>query len=189
MLPEVLKALRPRAGSRILDGTLGGGGHAAAILQASAPDGRLFGMDRDEVALTAARSRLAEFGDRFELKWGNYSEMAEWVARGSCDGVLLDLGVSSPQLDWPERGFSFQNEGPLDMRMDQRQPLTAADLVNRSDERELAEIFWKLGEERQSRRFAKEIVMQRAAKPFSTTKELADLIEKLAPRHGKRTHP
>jgi 16S rRNA (cytosine1402-N4)-methyltransferase len=189
MLSEVLEALRPQAGGRILDGTLGGGGHAAAILRASAPDGRLLGMDRDEAAIEAARNKLVEFGDRLELKRGNYSEMAEWVEPGSCDGVLLDLGVSSPQLDWPERGFSFQNDGPLDMRMDQRQSLTAADLVNEAEERELARIFWKFGEERQSRRFAKEILAQRAARPFSTTKELADLIEKLAPRHGKRTHP
>ena len=189
MLAGVLEALQPQSGGKILDGTLGGAGHAAAILQASAPDGRLFGMDRDEAAIDAARSRLAEFGNRFELKRGNYSEMAEWLGPGSCDGVLLDLGVSSPQLDWPERGFSFQADGPLDMRMDQRQPLTAAKLVNEGDERELAEVFWKLGEERQSRRFAREIVAQRAARPFQTTKELADLIERLAPRHGKRTHP
>ena len=189
MVSEVLDALQPRAGGKVLDGTLGGAGHAAAILRASAPDGRLFGMDRDEVAIEAARSRLAEFGERFELKRGNYSEMAEWLGPGSCDGVLLDLGVSSPQLDWAERGFSFQNDGPLDMRMDQRQPLTAADLVNQTDEQELAAVFWKLGEERQSRRFAREIVAQRAARPFRTTKELADLIERLAPRHGKRTHP
>ncbi len=189
MLSEVLEALQPRSGGKFLDGTLGGGGHSAAILRASAPEGRLFGMDRDEAAIEAARSRLAEFRDRVELKRGNYSEMAEWRGPGSCDGVLLDLGVSSPQLDWAERGFSFQNDGPLDMRMDQRQPVTAADLVNGSDERELADVFWKLGEERLSRRFAREIAAQRAARPFTTTKELADLIERLAPRHGKRTHP
>jgi 16S rRNA (cytosine1402-N4)-methyltransferase len=179
MLSEVLEAIQPRSGGTVLDGTLGGAGHAAAILGASAPDGRLFGMDRDEMAIEAARSRLAEFGERVELKRGNYAKMAEWLGPGSCDGVLLDLGVSSPQLDWAERGFSFQADGPLDMRMDQRQPLTAAELVNGSDERELAEIFWKLGEERQSRRFAREIVAQRAARPFRTTKELADLIERV----------
>lgn len=189
LLAEVLEALQPKSGGTVLDGTLGGAGHSAAILKASAPDGRLFGMDRDEVAIEAARIRLAEFEGRFELKHGNYSGMAEWLKPGSCNSVLLDLGVSSPQLDRAERGFSFQNEGPLDMRMDQRQPTTAADLVNEAEEQELAEIFWKLGEERQSRRFAREIVTQRAAKPFRTTKELADLIERLAPRHGKRTHP
>lgn len=189
MLGEVLEALRPHAGGCYVDGTLGGAGHAAAILRASAPDGRLLGMDRDEAAIQTARERLGEFGERVELKRGNYSEMSAWVAPLSCDGVLLDLGVSSPQLDWPERGFSFQAEGPLDMRMDQRQSLTAARLLNEADEQELARIFWELGEERQARRFAREIVTQRAAQPFQTTKELADLIERLAPRHGRRTHP
>ena len=144
---------------------------------------------RDDAALDAARERLAPFSGRFELKRGNFSEMAEWLAPASCDGVLLDLGVSSPQLDWAERGFSFQAEGPLDMRMDQRQERSAADFVNSGSEQELAKIFWQFGEERQSRRFAKAIVEQRNAKPFTTTRQLADFIERLAPRHGKRTHP
>jgi len=189
LLAEVLEALQPRSGGKYADGTVGGGNHAAAILRASAPDGWLFGMDRDGDALEAARQRLAEFAGRFELRRGNFSELADWIPHGSCDGVLLDLGVSSPQLDWPERGFSFQAEGPLDSRMDQRQELSAADLVNRESEQELARIFWELGEERQSRRLAKAIVEQRRAKPFATTKELADFIERLAPRGGKRTHP
>lgn len=189
LLAEVLEALQPRSGGKIADGTLGGAGHAAAILQASAPEGWLFGMDRDGDALEAARQRLAEFAGRFELRQGNFSELADWIPHGSCDGVLLDLGVSSPQLDRPERGFSFQTEGPLDFRMDQRQQLTAADLVNGESEQELARIFWELGEEQQSRRFAQAIVEQRKGKPFTTTKELADFIERLAPRRGKRTHP
>ncbi len=189
LLAEVLEALQPRNRGKFLDGTLGGAGHAQAILQASGPDGWLFGMDRDDAALDAARERLAPFAGRFELKRGNFSEMAEWLAPASCDGVLLDLGVSSPQLDWAERGFSFQAEGPLDMRMDQRQKQSAADLVNGESEQELARIFWQFGEERQSRRFAKAIVEQRNAKRFTTTKQLADFIERLAPRHGKRTHP
>src|SRR4051794_13013308 len=121
MVGEVLEALRPRSGGKYADGTVGGGRHAAEILRASAPDGLLFGMDRDEAALEAAQKRLAEFAGRFELRRGNYAEFAEWVPAGSCDGVLLDLGVSSPQLDRAERGFSFQAEGPLDMRMDRRQ--------------------------------------------------------------------
>ena len=189
MLAEVLEGLRVRSGGKWIDGTLGGAGHAAAILRASAPDGWLFGMDRDEDALNAARARLKEFADRFELKRGNFAELADWIPPASCDGVLLDLGVSSPQLDWAERGFSFMAEGPLDMRMDLRQPLTAADLVNRESENELANIFWKLGEERHSRRFARAIIEQRRVKPFTTTKELAEFIERLAPRHGKKTHP
>jgi 16S rRNA (cytosine1402-N4)-methyltransferase len=189
MLAEVLTALQPKAGGKYADGTLGGAGHAEAILKASSPDGWLFGMDRDEDALKAARTRLGRFDGRFELRRGNFAELADWIPSVTCDGVLLDLGVSSPQLDWPERGFSFMAEGPLDMRMDLRQPLTAAGLVNGESEFELARLFWELGEERQSRRFAKAIVEQRKVKPFTTTKELADFIEKLAPRHGKRTHP
>jgi len=188
MLAEVLDALQPRSGAKFADGTLGGAGHAAAILRASAPDGWLFGMDRDEVALEAARQRLSEFAGRFELRRGNFDELADWIPHGSCAGVLLDLGVSSPQLDVAERGFSF-SEGPIDMRMDQRQALTAGDLVNRESEFELAKVFWEFGEERQSRRFAKAIVERRKVKPFTTTKDLADFVERLAPRHGKRTHP
>ena len=189
LLAEVLEGLQPKPGGKFFDGTLGGAGHAAAILRASAPDGWLWGMDRDGDALAAAEQRLAEFAGRFELKRGNYSEAEDWIPPASCDGLLLDLGVSSPQLDWSERGFSFQADGPLDMRMDQRQERSAAELVNREEEFELAKIFWELGEERQSRRFAKAMVEQRKAKPFTTTKELADFIERLAPRHGKRTHP
>src|SRR5919197_4433339 len=126
IVDEVLEALRPRSGGRYVDGTLGGGNHAAAILSASAPNGFLFGSDRDSSAVEAARKRLAEFQGRFEIRQGKFSELADWVEQGSCDGVLLDLGVSSPQLDRPERGFSFQ-QGPLDMRMDTRQSTTAAD--------------------------------------------------------------
>lgn len=189
LLGEVVEALQPRSGEKYFDGTIGGGGHAAAILEASGPDGWLWGMDRDGDALAAAEQRLAKFAGRFELKRGNFSEVAEWIPPASCAGIVLDLGVSSAQLDWSERGFSFSAEGPLDARMDQRQAMTAADLVNESSEFDLAKILWEFGEERQSRRFAKAIVEQRKAKRFTTTKELADLIERLAPRHGKRTHP
>ena len=189
LLTEVLEALRPHAGGRYVDGTVGAAGHSRAILGASAPDGWLFGMDRDEAALEAARKRLSEFAGRFELQQGNFATVGDHVAAGTCDGVLLDLGVSSPQLDTPERGFSFQAPGPLDMRMDRSQPRSAADLVQNESEQELARIFWQFGEERQSRRFAKAIVQQRQAKPFVTTTDLAELIERLAPRHGKRTHP
>src|SRR5262245_57137636 len=126
MLVEVLDQLRPKTGGRYADGTIGGGGHAAAILAASSPNGWLFGCDRDGAAVEAARARLAEFEGRFEVRQGNYADLADWVPAGSCDGVLLDLGVSSPQLDTAERGFSIQREGPLDARMDRRQSLTAA---------------------------------------------------------------
>ena len=188
-MAEVLDALRPKAGGRYVDGTLGGAGHAAAVLAASAPDGWLYGCDRDSDAIEAARVRLAEFAGRFEIRWGNFADMADWIPSGSCDGVLLDLGVSSPQLDVAERGFSFQQDGPLDARMDRRQPQTAADLVNGAGAEELAKIFWELGDERESRRFAKAIVHDRAQRPFRTTWQLAELIERLSPRAGRRTHP
>src|ERR1039457_3683574 len=128
MMAEALAALRPQPGGWYADGTVGGAGHAAAILAASSPTGWLSGCDRDGVAVEAARARLAEFAGRFEIRRGNFSELSDWVPAESCDGVLLDLGVSSPQLDVAERGFSFQNDGPLDMRMDSRQPRSAADL-------------------------------------------------------------
>ncbi len=190
MAAEVLAALKPHPSGRYADGTLGGAGHAAQLLAASSTTGWLSGCDRDGVALEVARARLDEkFAGRFELRRGNFSELADWVAAESCDGVLLDLGVSSPQLDVAERGFSFQNDGPLDMRMDHRQPLTAADLVNGEEAEALAKIFWEYGDERDSRRFAKAIVHDRALRKFETTKQLADLIERLAPRHGKKAHP
>jgi 16S rRNA (cytosine1402-N4)-methyltransferase len=190
MLQEAVAALRPRDGGRYVDATLGGGGHAAAILAASSPNGWLYGFDRDGAAVEAAQRRLGlEFAGRFETRRSNFSELAEWVPAGSCAGVLMDLGVSSPQLDEASRGFSFQHEGPLDMRMDARQGLTAAELVNTAAAEELARIFWELGDERNGRRFARAIETQRAQRPFTSTRQLADLIEQLAPRHGKRAHP
>jgi 16S rRNA (cytosine1402-N4)-methyltransferase len=190
MAAEVLAALKPRPDGRYADGTLGGAGHAASILAASSPTGWLSGCDRDGVAVEVAQKRLAEkFDGRFEVRRGNFSEMADWIPAASCDGALLDLGVSSPQLDSAERGFSFQQDGPLDMRMDDRQPRTAADLVNDLSAEDLAKIFWEFGDERDSRRFARAIVHDRAQRKFVTTKQLAELIERLAPRHGKKAHP
>lgn len=189
MMAEVLAALKPGPGRMHVDGTLGGGGHAAAMLAASAPSGRLFGCDRDGDAIEAASARLAEFAGRFELKRGNFSELSEWIEVASCDSVLLDLGVSSFQFDVARRGFSFQNDGPLDMRMDARQPLTAATLLNTAGAEEIAKIFWEYGDERESRRFARAIVHDRETKPFETTRQLAELIERLSPRHGRKTHP
>ena len=159
------------------------------MLIGSSPTGWLYGCDRDGAAIQAASRRLAEFAGRFEIRRGNFAEMADWVPAGSCDGVLLDLGVSSPQFDEGARGFSFQQDGPLDMRMDDRQSLTAAALVNEAGAEELAEIFWRFGGERESRRFAKAIVHDRELRRFETTGQLAGLIERLAPRHGRKTHP
>jgi 16S rRNA (cytosine1402-N4)-methyltransferase len=189
MVAEVLDALQVRPGGRRVDGTLGGGGHAEAILRATSPNGWLYGCDRDGAALEAAAQRLAPFAGRFEIWRGNFSDLRDRIEAGSCDGVLLDLGVSSAQLDQPERGFSFQIEGPLDMRMDSRQQLTAADLVNELSEAELARIFLELGEEPQGRRFARAIARERQVARFETTGQLARLIERLAPRHGKKRHP
>jgi 16S rRNA (cytosine1402-N4)-methyltransferase len=158
-------------------------------LAASSPDGWLSGCDRDGVAIEAAKQRLAEFAGRFEIRQGNYADFAEWIPKASCDGVLLDLGVSSPQLDVAERGMSFMKDGPLDMRMDQSQGPTAAELVNGVTAEELARIFWQYGDERDSRRFARAIEMDRKTRRFETTKQLADLIERLSPRAGRKTHP
>lgn len=190
MAAEVLDALRPAPGGRYADGTIGGGGHAERILDASSPTGWLFGCDRDGAAVEAARRRLEErFAGRFEIRRANFSEIGEWISAGSCDGIVLDLGVSSPQLDQTGRGFSFQSEGPLDMRMDDRQTLTAADLIDRASAEELAKIFWEYGGERESRRFARAIVHDREQRKFETTTQLAGLIERLSPRREKKTHP
>ena len=176
MLSEVLKELQPHPGKKYADGTLGMGGHAAAILAASSPDGWLYGCERDGDALEAAKRRLAEFEGRFEVRRGNFADLAEWVPVSSCNGLLLDLGISSAQLDTAERGFSFQHAGPLDMRMDRRQPVTAATLVNEADAEELARIFWEFGGERDARRFARTIVREREQRRFETTLQLAELI-------------
>ncbi len=189
MVVEVMAAIRPQRGGRYADGTVGGGGHAAAILAASSPTGWLSGCDRDGAAIEAARLRLAQFAGRFELRQGNFAELGDWVSVGSCDGVLLDLGVSSPQLDSATRGFSFQQAGPLDMRMDTRQRLTAADLVNTAGADELATLFWELGGEREARRLARAIEQERQHRPFETTAQLAGLIEQLSPRQGRKSHP
>jgi 16S rRNA (cytosine1402-N4)-methyltransferase len=186
---EVLEGVRPRQSGTYFDGTVGGGGHAEAILEASAPDGWLYGCDRDAEAVRAARERLSRFGARLEICQRKFSQLEGWIEPGSCDGVLLDLGVSSPQLDEAARGFSFQQDGPLDMRMDTGQSLSAAHLVNETPAEELARIFWELGGERAARRLAREIERARAARPIESTGQLAALIERVKPRRGARTHP
>jgi 16S rRNA (cytosine1402-N4)-methyltransferase len=141
------------------------------------------------MAVEAATARLSEFRGRFEIRQGNFAQLADWLEPESCDGLLLDLGVSSPQLDLPERGFSFQEDGPLDMRLDQRQEMTAAKLLNEADADELAGIFWRYGNEEKSRRMARAIVRERQEHPLERTRQLAALIEKLSPRAGRKTHP
>lgn len=190
LLQEVLSFLNPCPGGRYLDGTVGGGGHASAILERSSPDGWLWGFDQDADAITAAQARLmVGFQGRFELHRGSFAALDPWVSPQSCDGVLLDLGVSSPQLDRAERGFSFQNEGPLDMRMDRRNPLTAASIVNSEPVEDLARIFWEYGGERESRRIARALVRARGQRRIETTRQLAELIEQEVPRHGQKSHP
>jgi 16S rRNA (cytosine1402-N4)-methyltransferase len=186
LLAEVLELLAVRPGGLCVDGTVGLGGHAAAVLRATAPDGRLLGLDRDGETLAAARARLAEFGPRVRLEQGDYREIPERLAGERADAILLDLGVSSLQLDDPARGFSFRAEGPLDMRMDRSGGATAADLVNRMRERDLADLIHECGEEPASRRVARAIAFARERKPIETTTELADIVRRAVPRrrHG-----
>jgi 16S rRNA (cytosine1402-N4)-methyltransferase len=188
LFDEVLDGLSPQPNGRFIDGTLGNGGHTAGLLHASAPDGRVLAFDRDQDAIDRSRQHLAEFGERVTIVHASYVEMAPWAEHhgfAHCNGILLDLGVSSPQLDEAERGFSFMKEGPLDMRFDQSRGETAADLVNKLNEAALAQIFWEYGEERQSRKLARHIVQKR---PFFTTTALAEMIEQVAHRQG-RLHP
>jgi 16S rRNA (cytosine1402-N4)-methyltransferase len=172
----------------IIDGTLGGGGHSEIFLRAGA---RVLGVDRDPEALVHARTRLAAYGGRFSTWEGNFSRLAEIPevqTGGKADGLLMDLGVSSRQLDSAARGFSFMREGPLDMRMGPSSPRTAAEVVNQWSEADLVRILFEYGEESSARRIAGAILKQRAAKPFVTTLDLANCVEKAIGRHG-RTHP
>ena len=189
MVAEVLAGIAAAPGKCLVDGTVGCGGHSLELLKATAPDGKLFGCDRDASAVEWATERLAEFAGRFEIRVGPFAELSQWIESGSCDGVLLDLGVSSPQLDEAERGFAFSTNGALDMRMDRRQKQTAADLVNRLGVEELAGIFWEFGQERASRRLARAIEQQRQITRFETTRQLAGFVERVMPRGGARIHP
>jgi 16S rRNA (cytosine1402-N4)-methyltransferase len=175
---ESLELLAVGAGGFYVDGTVGMGGHAVEILTRSGPSGRLLGIDRDADALALAEERLAGFGDRVRLHHGDYREIPELLAGEAADGILLDLGVSSLQLDTPERGFSFQREGPLDMRMDRSQGRTAADLVNRLREADLADVIYRYGEERASRRIARAIAHARQRAAIGTTSELASIVRR-----------
>ena len=173
---EVLAGLQIKPGGRYIDGTVGGGGHARGILVASAPDGELLGIDADPMAVALAGEQLAEFAGRVTLVQGDFADLEEIAEEhGFCpvDGILLDLGLSSLQLEAAGRGFSFQLDGPLDMRFDPSQMTTAADLVNTLSREELADILFRYGEEPQSRRIARAIVAER---PINTTGELAALV-------------
>jgi 16S rRNA (cytosine1402-N4)-methyltransferase len=175
---EVVAALAPRDGAVYIDGTFGGGGYSEALLAAA--ECAVIGIDRDPEAIRRGAALEARHGGRLTLIEGRFGEMAEHIQGlgiAAVDGVALDLGVSSPQLDQPERGFSFRVSGPLDMRMEKRGP-SAADIVNEADEAELADIFWRYGEERRSRRVAHAIVEQRKTKRIETTGELTEIVRR-----------
>lgn len=189
MPTEVLSWLKPKDGEVFLDCTVGYCGHAESILESSAPSGIVIGIDRDVRAIEAGRKILERFGSRAVLIKGNFVELKHHLAdRGisAVQGVLFDLGVSSPQIDEPSRGFSFQAEGPLDMRMDQSTGATAAEIVNRTDEVDLANLIYELGEERYSRRIARAIVRARANRLLETTSDLVSVIEAAVPAHYRR---
>lgn len=189
MLEEALEGLAVRPDGRYLDGTFGRGGHARAILDRLGAHGRLLVMDRDPAAIAVARRDFA--GDaRVAIRHGSFADLAAWEATADgLDGVLLDLGVSSPQLDEAARGFSFMADAPLDMRMDPGSGESAADFLARADEREIADVLWRYGEERMSRRIARAIVAQRAKAPIRRTGELADLVVRAVGRREPGKHP
>lgn len=191
LLEEVLEGLALKPGGIVVDGTLGGGGHAEAMLEQVGTEGRLLGIDRDPVALALARERLACFPNAMLVRgaYSNMKALAHQAGIEAVDAVLLDIGVSSMQLDTPARGFSFQHDAALDMRMDPDLPRTAADWVNETPEGELADVIWRYGEERAARRIARFISDARARAPIRTTGELADLVARAKGGARGRIHP
>ncbi len=186
---EIIHALQPHRAGRYVDGTLGAGGHARGILEASAPDGRLLGLDVDPQALAIARETLAPYEHRIHLARASYTTLSSQLQNlkwDSVDGIILDLGASSMQFDTPERGFSFQHDAPLDMRFGPHALQTAADIVNTYSETELADLLYEYGEERDSRKIARAIVN---ARPLHTTGQLVAVISAVSPRRGDRVHP
>ena len=186
---EILSGLRPQPGGRYVDGTVGAGGHAEGLLAASSPSGQLLGLDRDPAAIRLAQAKLERFGARCILVQGSYVEMSREAAVlgwESASGILLDLGLSSMQLEDAERGFSFQHDGPLDMRFDPSAPVSAADLVNGLSQEELADLLFRLGEEWQARRVAREIVR---ARPVRGTGHLAEIAARAKGRRRGGIHP
>jgi len=192
LLEEVVEALNIRPEGKYLDGTFGRGGHSQAILACLSGKGCLYALDRDPEAVAAGKELLGE-DPRFFIVQGNYADMKryvrDWGVEEGLDGILLDLGVSSPQLDNPERGFSFMGDGPLDMRMNPLQGVTAEEWLAESPERELARVFWEFGEERHARRIARSIVMARQQQRLETTGQLARLIENTIGRRERKKHP
>lgn len=192
LLVEAVAALGVRAEGRYVDGTAGGGGHAEAIARQLGDSGRLLALDRDAEAVARVRARLALYGQRVCVEQGNFANMED-IAHNQgmkqADGILLDLGMSSFQVDKPERGFSFMNDAALDMRMDRAQAVTAADLIRRLDEQELADIFWRYGEEPAARRIARAIVTERVQTPIERTGHLARVVERAVGGRRGKIHP
>ncbi|KRG76028.1 16S rRNA methyltransferase [Stenotrophomonas ginsengisoli] len=186
---QVLNGLRVIENGTYLDGTFGRGGHSRGVLEQLGPDGRLLVMDKDPEAIAVAQRDFAPDG-RVAIFRGSFAQMAQWSATGDgVDGILLDLGVSSPQLDVAERGFSFGKDGPLDMRMDPDSGLSAAQWLAIADEREIADVLWTYGEERASRKIARAIVAEREKTPLTRTAQLAELINKVVPRGKDKSNP
>jgi 16S rRNA (cytosine1402-N4)-methyltransferase len=192
LLDEVLAGLNIRGDGNYLDGTFGRGGHSQAILSLLSEQGCLVALDKDPEAIAAGEEKLGK-DPRFSIVQGSFADMErfirDWDLEGDLDGILLDLGVSSPQLDNPERGFSFKGDGPLDMRMDPSQGATAAEWLAEVPERELTQVFWEFGEERHARRIARSIVMARQQRRLETTGQLAELIEQTIGRREQNKHP
>jgi len=192
LLEEVVEALNIRPDGKYVDGTFGRGGHSRAILARLSGKGCLLSLDRDPEAIAAGR-KLQKEDPRLSVAQGNFAELEryvhEWGVVEGLDGILLDLGVSSPQLDDPERGFSFMGDGPLDMRMDPLQGVSAKEWLAEAPERELTRVFWEFGEERYARRIARNIVMSRRKQRLETTGQLARLIENTVGRREKKKHP
>ena len=190
---EVLEFLKPKPDGVYVDATVGLGGHSLAILETSAPNGQIIGIDADAAALAIARTRLNAFSERHRLIHGNFADMTALLAHhavDAVDGILLDVGVSSFQLDTPERGFSFRHPAPLDMRMDARQSLTAMHVVNENAAETLTDIFRRYGEERFARRIAHRIVQAREEGKITTTTQLAEIVATaVPPRRAARIHP
>jgi 16S rRNA (cytosine1402-N4)-methyltransferase len=191
LVEEVMTFLRCEPGRTYVDATLGGGGHASEILKRTAPDGMVIGIEWDEEALSEARNVLMPFGDRVKIIRENFVHLADFIHPESVDGMLLDLGLSSIQVEKAERGFSFKGEGPLDMRMDQRLGRTAADLVNRLSSEELQDTLSRYGEERWAKRIARAIVQEREREPLTSTQALRKTVHSAIPRrfHSRRIDP
>jgi len=192
LMQESLDALAIKPDGIYVDGTFGRGGHSRAILQQLGPEGRLYGIDRDPQAI-AVGEKLAAEDERFQIAYAPFSELhrccEQWGIIGTVDGLLLDIGVSSPQLDDAARGFSFRNDGPLDMRMNPNEGESAAEWLAQAKEEEIADVLWRYGEERYSRRIAKAIVMARTEQAISSTKQLQEIVAKAHPRWEKGKDP